>query len=336
MKNLSNILLNFVSTKGKYDEHSIIEARLASGSNRAVAERLGIPRRTVDRAVNRVIKRAEKAGETSTVEAPKILILDIETAPMEGYLWSLWKPVFGTNMLKRTSYVLSWAAKWVGEDKVMADGICYNDDYSAGDEDDRRMLEGIWNLLDEADFVVAHNGDRFDIKKLNTAFMLAKLPPYSPIRSIDTLKMVKRCFSFDSNKLDHLLKEMYGLGKSDDGGFETWRGCMHGDMDKWDKLIQYNKDDVTKLEQLYLDIRMWDKQHPSAATHGGSTGKAVCTTCASENVVPLYDEDGDRKTVGTGVSKFPLYICEDCGTHMRSRFSVLSTEQRKEIFVRAR
>lgn len=325
MTNLSNILLNYASTN---KELRVIMARLASDSNNKASELVDIPRRTVDRIVARVAQRAQLAGEEIGVGQPKILILDIETAPMLSYIWSLWKPAFGTAMLEHTTYILSWAAKWHDSDEVFADAICYNEDYAAGDEDDKRMLQNIWNLLDEADFIVAHNGDKFDIKKLNTRFLLNGMTPPSPYKQIDTLKIVKRVFGFDSNRLDHLLKEMYDEGKDDAGGFDTWRGCMAGDMESWEKLISYNKADVTKLERLYMDIRGWDKQHPSAATHGGGTGKTVCTVCGSEDVKPT------GKTVSTGVSVFPLFTCQGCGAHMRGRSSLLSPRQKQAVLVK--
>ena len=45
-----------------------------------------------------------------------ILFLDIETAPLLGYVWGLWKNNVGLNQIYRDSYVLNWAASWLGED----------------------------------------------------------------------------------------------------------------------------------------------------------------------------------------------------------------------------
>lgn len=328
MKKLSRYLLNFVSTT---KEAEIIEARLQEGSNNRAAQRLGIPRRTVDRAVNRVMKRAEEAGVSADIESAKILAIDIETAPLLSYLWSLW-PNGGVNpqMVEAPSYVLSWAAKWIGGDEVFVDALCFDEDYEPGIEDDLRMLTGIWHLLDEADFVVGHNGDRFDIKRLNTRFLLAGLNPPSPYRQIDTLKMVKRCFAFDSNKLDYLLRQICGRAKGESGGFETWRRVMAGDMDAWDQLVRYNMQDVVDLEEVYLAIRSWDKSHPNVATAGAERLLPVCTTCGSENLIPTL------KTSGTNASKFPLYQCGDCGTHVRGRKSVLTKEAKAALMMRAR
>lgn len=330
MKTLSKALLSFTSTSKEAD---IIEARLSKTSNNSVARALDIPRRTVDRTVKRVIQRAEEAGVTPEIGRAKVLILDIETAPMLSYLWSLW-PRGGINadMQESASYVLSWAAKWLGDDEVMADAICYNRGYSVGDEDDRRMLRGIWKLLDEADFVVAHNGDKFDIKRLNTAFLLAGLGPPRPYKQIDTLKMVKRAFAFDSNRLNYLLGALFGTSKAETGGFETWRQCILGNMEAWDTLIAYNKQDVTELERLYLEIRAWDKSHPSLSVMDPGAGGSIpaCTTCSSENISPT------GAYVYTNASRFEGYVCEDCGSQMRGRESKLSLAEKASLLVKAR
>lgn len=333
MNKLSSTLLNYVSTttNSPYDEREIIESRLATGSNNATAKELGIPRRSVDRAVKRVIKRAEESGVSVTVPNPKILCLDIETAPMLTYLWRLWIQGGVNHVMQESStYILSWAAKWVGDSEVMSDALCYSPDYVPGMESDTYMLQGIWDLLDEADFVVAHNGDKFDIKHLNTQFLLAGFNPPAPYRQIDTLKMVKRTFAFDSNRLDYLLRKLFGRTKADSGGFETWRECILGNMDAWETLIRYNREDVEDLEDVYLTIRAWDKSHPSVATGEGRSGQPCCTVCGSENLRPT------NRTAKSNVSRFPVLRCGDCGATVRTRTSDITPEERKGLLMKAR
>jgi len=327
MKNTNQIytkrLLNYTSTKEEYDR---VEARLEYGSNTKAADALGMPRRTLDRAINRVVERAMMEGADEDL-LPKILILDVETAPLKTYMWSLWQNGVQPSAMVDCSYILSWAAKWLGEDQVFADALCYNESYTAGTEDDSRMLSGIWELMNEADCVVAHNGDRFDIKRLNTRFLLAGFPPPNPYKSIDTLKIVKRAFAFDSNKLDHLLKVCFNDSKLETGGFKTWVGCMEGDMDSWEQMIEYNKGDVTKLEDLYLYIRPWDKFHPSAATWGGVSNDPCCTRCGSHDV----SKTGATWSTGTGV--FDVWECDDCGGKMRTRTTNISVKKRQNLLV---
>ena len=307
--NLSKELLHYASSEA---ERLALTTRLELGSNREVAVKLGLNRRTIDRTLDRIVLRAQKAGYDSAGNAPRILVFDIETAPMIAYLWSIWQNGTNIGALESNTYMLSWAAKWVGSDEVFSDCLFDNPDYTPGSEDDSRMLGTLWELLDDADFVVAHNGDNFDIKHVNTRFLLAGYQPPAPYKSIDTLKIVKRKFKFDSNKLEFLLQKLYGEGKEDAGGMDTWIACMKGDKKAWEQMVFYNKGDVTKLERLYLDIRSWDHLHPSMATHGKVTGEYACTACGSESVSAL-----EGKTVSTAASVFPLYVC--CRNDSRER-----------------
>jgi hypothetical protein len=304
-------------------------ARITEGSNNKASDAIGdlATRRTVDRTVQRVMTRAVAEGYETPDDDPRILVIDIETAPIVGYLWSLWQNNVALNQVESQSYILSWAAKWVGDDEVFNDCLYYQPMYEPGMENDYYMLEGIWNKLDEADFVVAHNGNKFDIKRLNTQFLLKEMPPPSPYKSIDTLQIAKRRFAFDSNKLDNLLNKVCGYGKTDAGGMETWIGCLKGDPASWEKLMSYNIDDVTMLEELYLKIRGWDSMHPSASLHNGTRGVPTCNVCKSENV------EVTGKTYSTRVSVFPLWRCNDCGNNMRSRQSILTKDDRDVLLI---
>ena len=134
---------------------------------------------------------------------PKILIYDIETAPILGYVWGLWQNNVGLNQIESDWYALSWSAKWLGspEDEVM-----YMDQRHAKNiEDDSKMLKDIWKLLDEADIVITQNGKKFDQKKLNARFIMHGMKPPNSYRHIDTLQIAKRVFGFTSNKLEYMI-----------------------------------------------------------------------------------------------------------------------------------
>ena len=133
---------------------------------------------------------------TDTGLLPKILIFDIETTPMPVWVWDFGKQyVPHTNIVKDKSgnqkfwYVLSWAAKWLYDENILSDVLTPE---GAVARDDKRILDSVWKLIDEADIVIAHNGDRFDIRKLNARFILNDMNPPSPYKSIDTLKIARR------------------------------------------------------------------------------------------------------------------------------------------------
>ena len=115
---------------------------------------------------------------------------------------------------------MTWAVKWGGDSSIMSDNVFSSPTYSAEPENDYGVVSTIHKLLDETDIVVFHNGDRYDIKRLNTRFIFHGLHQPSPYKSIDTLKVARRKFAFPSNKLTAIGKYL-GLGeKMETGGFK--------------------------------------------------------------------------------------------------------------------
>jgi uncharacterized protein YprB with RNaseH-like and TPR domain/DNA-directed RNA polymerase subunit RPC12/RpoP len=167
----------------------------------------------------------------------------------------------------------------------------------------------LWKLLDEADVVIAHNGDRFDIKKTNARFIYYKLPPPSPYKTIDTLKEAKRYFNFISYKLDNIGDHLGHGRKLVHTGFHLWRGCMTGDPKAWKHMVKYNKRDVVLLEQIYLDLRPWMKTHPDVSVL--SDLPDGCPNCASKSL----KKDGFKRTRS---GKYQQYKCLSCGAWSRS------------------
>jgi hypothetical protein len=239
----------------------------------------------------------------------KVLIFDVETAPLQAYTWGIWQQDIGTNMLQTDWFMLTWSAKWLFDDNVMSDGLTPEE---ALIQDDRRVTESIWKLLDEADIIIAHNAVRFDVKKLNTRFFLNGMNPPMPYQVIDTLLHLRNKFSISSNKLDYAC-EVLGLdGKMATGGFALWDGCMKGDKESLVKMEEYNRKDVLILEDLYLRMRSWIKPHPNMGLFI-EDDVAVCPSCASENIT--FGGTPYR----TAASAFDSFRCDDCGSVGRSK-----------------
>jgi DNA polymerase elongation subunit (family B) len=225
----------------------------------------------------------------------KILLLDIETSPCLAYVWSLWKEVGSTNMVERDWIVLCWSAKWLGSKEVMSD--------HAIKLDDSACIKSLHRLLDEADIVIAHNGDNFDIKKINTRFLLNGLNPPSQFRTIDTLKQARKHFKFTSNRLDDL-GQYLGVGrKKKTGGFQLWRDCIQGVKGAIEKMVRYCCGDVTLLEKVYLKMRPFIATHPNV---GALKEGVACTKCGSSRVHA-------RGWAVTNKGRKKRYQCQSCG-----------------------
>lgn len=240
----------------------------------------------------------------------KILILDIETAPNIVYSWGLHEQEISTNQVVQDGYVLCWCAKWLGQREIMSDALPnYSTAYHKDPTNDGHIAQSIWKLMEQADIVVTHNGNSFDLKWLNTIFIENGLPPCNPNKSVDTYLVAKRHFRFLSNKLDFLCRKFNFGGKHNTGGFKLWDDCMHGDLQAWGKMVTYCKQDVALLEKLYIKLRPFMSGHPNINAYGGSL-EIACDKCGSKRI----QKRGWRILVA---SKYRKYQCQDCGAWMR-------------------
>ncbi len=207
----------------------------------------------------------------------KVVFLDIETAPSLGWVWGKWQQ--DVIDFKANWYILSFAVKEIGQ-PVRVFGLIDYPGYENDKEDDKALMKDLWQVLEDADIVVAHNGDRFDLPKINTRFLTHGMQPPSPYKTVDTLQIARKIFKFDSNKLDELGRYL-GVGrKMPHTGFHLWKSCMEGSKKAWAKMKRYNAQDVVLLEKIYFLMRPWAKTHPNV-----NKGEQYhCPKCGSNKV----------------------------------------------------
>lgn len=251
---------------------------------------------------------------------PKILIFDIETSPMLAYVWGRFKQFVSLDQTVSEWFIISWSAKWLNNPNVMCDVLTSEE---ASNEDDSRITRSMWYLFNEADIVLAHNGSRFDVPKLNSRFLLNGLMPPNPYRQIDTLQVARKEFGFSSNKLDALAGYL-GIEHKSDTNFNLWKRCLAGEQEALDYMLAYNIKDVEILEKVYLRLRPWIKNHPNISLYLENEDE-TCPHCGSINVA-------DTGTFSyTNVSKFSNVRCLDCKGLARRRTSSYPKEKRKEL-----
>lgn len=233
----------------------------------------------------------------------RILLLDIENAPNLALVWRLYDENVSLDLLLREHYILSWAAKWYGEEKIYFDSL--------NQSSKKDMIRGMHKLLNEADAVIHFNGKKHDIPFLNREFIGAGLTPPKPYKQIDLVTTVRTQFKFPSNRLVYVAKAL-GLGnKVDHEGYPLWVKCMNGDQQAWKTMKAYNIQDVALLEKLYNKIRPWIKNHPNLAIHGSGEDALACPTCESKQYWKR-----DAITV-TKLQRYQLYQCRSCKTWFR-------------------
>lgn len=236
----------------------------------------------------------------------KILVLDIETSPNLVWCWGLFNQFININQIVKPTFVMCWAAKWVGKKTI------YYKKHTDAD-----FLDKIWDLMDEADAIVHYNGKRFDIPHLNREFLEAGKVPPSNYFEIDLLPTIRQRFKFASNKLAYVAERLLNAGKLPTGGFGLWTAALEGQAWAWTKMRQYNMQDVMITEDLYDVIKGWIKNHPNHALYVDDQDDPVCRNCGSDNVKsngPEYDT--------TGVFAYQRYKCNDCGANLRGREAV--------------
>lgn len=259
-------------------------------------------------------------------KGPRILLFDIETAPMLGYVWTLWENNVSLDQLNKDWHILSWSAKWLGD---APDKIMYQDQRGAKDvADDKRLLKGIWKLLDEADIVITQNGKSFDHKKLNARFILQGMQPPSSYRHIDTMIIAKKHFAFTSNKLaymsDKLCTKYKKLKPTKFPGFSMWLECLAGNKKAWKEMEKYNKHDVLALEELYYKLIPWDNTINFNLYRDDTD--IVCN-CG-------HKEFKKYGFAFTSQGKFQRYVCTKCGSETRSKQNLLSKDKKASLRLR--
>jgi DNA polymerase elongation subunit (family B)/DNA-directed RNA polymerase subunit RPC12/RpoP len=245
----------------------------------------------------------------------KILLLDIETSPNIAHVWGLFNQNISLNQLMESSYMLSFAAKWRGNKKIIFKSVFH--------DGRQEMLEELWNLLNECDAVIHYNGKRFDIPNCNKEFLLSGMMPPDPYHQIDLLNVSRQKFKFTSNKLEYVAKTL-GVGqKIKHAGHELWVKCLAGDAVSWDTMKKYNINDIIILEAVYNRLLPWITDHPSHAVYSDED-RPICTNCGGTHITKQGIET-------TKTSRYQRYRCEECGTPLRGKIDLLEKEKKKNI-----
>ncbi len=254
---------------------------------------------------------------------PKILIFDVETAPIQAYVWQLFDQNVGLNQIKTDWHLLAWAAKWLDEP---ASKVMYMDNSKSKNiTNDKDLVKGLAALLNEADVIITQNGDSFDVKKLNARAIINRLPPIKPCYSTDILKEGRKVFKFTSHKLEYItsvLNDRYKKLKHNEyPGFELWSAILKGDKRAWAVMKKYCIHDVLSTEESYQKLQGWIKTQNMNVF---SDRVEVKCPCAFGKLIAR----GYSYTVG---GKYQRYQCTACGKWSKSPKNLLNTEKKRSL-----
>lgn len=236
------------------------------------------------------------------MSGPRILLYDVENSPSLGWYYDRWRK---GNIIadKADWFMLSFAWQWLGEETIQSRCLPDYPGYRRNLKNDGRLVRELRDIISQADIIVAHNGDRHDLPKLNARLAYHQIPPCPPVKQIDTYKAAKKYFKFTANSLGHL-GTYFGAGsKLPTTGFDLWERCMDGDMEAWPTMREYNEHDVFLLHWCYERIRPFMTNHPRLTDFTKAT---ACPSCQSNNIQ-------NRGFNFTRTGRRQRIQCRDCG-----------------------
>lgn len=230
----------------------------------------------------------------------KRLFWDIETSPNVVLSWRIgYKININHDNLLKERAIICIGYKWEGEKAVHA--LTWDQE-----QNDAGMLRAFASVADEADEMIHHNGDKFDLPWFKTRCLYHGIPtdPYS--KTADTLQWALRKFYFNSNRLDYIAKYL-GMGGKLKTEFGLWKEIvLSNDRAALGRMVTYCKRDVALLEKVWAKLQPHVRHKSHAALYVGGE-KWHCPRCASKDV------SHSKKRVTAGGTEQHQMQCKKCG-----------------------
>lgn len=219
----------------------------------------------------------------------KVLIYDIETSPNIGWFWRAgWKQTITPEQIIKERAIICISYKWLGEKQV------YNLSWDSA-QDDKFLIEQFIPVLNEADMIVAHNGDNFDLKWIKTRAIKHGLKMLIDYPQFDTLKVAKKKFNFNSNRLDYITRYLGFEGKIKTD-LQLWKDIFLNDSSKaMKKMLTYCDEDVRQLEKVYKVLMGWETPKFHLGVLQGKT-KQTSPISGSKNLEFIKEVSTNRGT----------------------------------------
>lgn len=238
--------------------------------------------------------------ENNTGSTRRRLFFDIETSPNIGLFWQAGykKNIDYSNIIQERA-IICICYKWEDEKEVHA--LTWD-----SRQNDKKMLQDFIKVTNQAVELVGHNGDKFDLAWIRTRCVFHRIDMFPKYLTIDTLKVARAKFRFNSNKLDYIA-EYLGLGNKIKTEFGLWKDILlKKDKVAMEKMVKYCKKDVTLLEDVFKILN----PHIDVKAHYGVLAKeprTSCPECGSDDL----RKQGIMPTI-SGLLK-QRYQCKTCG-----------------------
>jgi uncharacterized protein YprB with RNaseH-like and TPR domain len=229
------------------------------------------------------------------------LFFDIETSPNIGLFWEAgYKKNITTDNIIRERAIICICYKWEDEKEVYA--LQWD-----AKQNDKRMLEQFIAVANNANELVGHNGDKFDLAWIRTRCLFHGIDMFPTYQTIDTLKVARSKFRFQSNRLNYIA-EFLGLGGKIKTEFNLWKDILlNKDKVAMEKMIKYCKKDVSLLEEVYKLLG----NHIAPKTHYGvvfGQDRGSCPECGAGSKDLIKN---NTVVTATGLTRIQ-YKCKVC------------------------
>lgn len=273
----------------------ILTLYLQGTGKKTIGKLLGISEWQVRKAIKNSNSNSKNKGKKI-----KRLFFDIETS---YNIVKSWRIGYNLNInpddIIQERAIICVCYKWEGESTIHS--------LSWNNGDDRDLVDRFMSVIQDADELVGHNLEEFDLKFLLTRAIrhgIHALPKYNVY---DTYKKAKKHFNFNSNKLEYIAKFLGVGSKLPHEGLKMWDSVIL-DKDKaaLDKMLAYCKQDVVITEKVFEKLRVYTEHNTNHATMLGEP-TANCPNDGSYNFTYIK-----KLAMKSGAFRH-LLKCNDCG-----------------------
>ncbi|MBS4102413.1 ribonuclease H-like domain-containing protein [Tsukamurella paurometabola] len=250
-------------------------------------------------------------------DGPRILVIDIEVMAGLAMVFQSNENHIGIDQIIQPTRIICFAAQWYGEKKMM-----FHSEWGDGYDD---MILALWNLMDDADYVVGYNSTSYDVKYIQAAFLNAGMEPPSPHKNVDLMREIRRCFKSMSGKLDWWGRQLQIGKKVENGGIRLWKALAFPESPEEQAKAQrlmmvYNKQDVKLTVELYERLLPW-LGSLNVALYADDPTERRCMNCGSTHLQ-------SRGWAYTKVARYRQFACQQCGKWMRDKRAESVSEMR--------
>lgn len=241
----------------------------------------------------------------------KILILDVERLPgiTRQYWWDradLKNRYIHYEQIERSPRSTIVCAKWYDQPDVIELA-----EWDPGGR--RRFLKRVHRLIERADILVGHNIDNADVPWLaGDLHIEAGLPPLPPVRTVDTLKVLRRQFKSGApfKSLDAFCQIVGIPAKTDRYDREAMeRAVGQKSVADRERLVSYCAGDVIATQGLYDWLRPYIQNHPALFVDGRDK-LTVCNRCG-------HDTEPIPRRYVANLMSYSMRRCKSCLSYSR-------------------